>query len=70
MTFEEKTISSELVYEGPVFKVRKHIVEAYGGRQAQRDVVEHVGGAIMVAITDDGKVLMEKQFRKPEVTPR
>ena len=65
MTFEEKTISSKLIYEGPVFKVRQHVVEAYGGRQAQRDVVEHVGGAIMVAITDDGKVLMEKQFRKP-----
>ena len=65
MTFEEKTISSKLVYEGPVFKVRQHMVEAYGGRQAQRDVVEHVGGAIMVAITDEGKILMEKQFRKP-----
>lgn len=65
MTFEEKTISSKLIYEGPVFKVRQHIVEGYGGKKAQRDIVEHVGGAIMVAITDEGKVLMEKQFRKP-----
>ena len=63
MSFEEKTISSELVYEGPVFKVRKHIVEARGGETA-RDVVEHVGGAIMVAVTPGGKILMERQFRK------
>ena len=64
MTFEEKTISSRIVYEGPVFRVRQHEVECYGGRTAIRDVVEHVGGSIMVAVTDEGKILMEKQFRK------
>ncbi len=63
MSFEEKTISSEIVYEGPVFRVRKHIVEAAGG-QAVRDIVEHSGGAIMVAVSEDGKILMEKQYRK------
>lgn len=63
MSFEEKTISSEVVYEGPIFKIRKHIVEARGGT-AVRDVVEHSGGAIIVAVTQDGKILMERQFRK------
>jgi len=64
MIFNEKTISSEIVYDGPVFKVRKHKVESIGG-EAVRDVVEHTGGAIMLAITNEGKVLMERQFRKP-----
>lgn len=64
MTFEEKTISSKVVYEGPVFKIRQHMVETVGG-QSQRDVVEHSGGAIMVAVTDEGKIIVEKQFRKP-----
>lgn len=64
MVFEEKTIDSKLVYEGPVFKVRQHLVETRAG-EAVRDVVEHSGGAIMVAVTDDGKVLMERQYRKP-----
>ena len=63
MTYEEKTISSEIVYEGPVFKVRKHKVETVGG-QSVRDIVEHSGGAIMVAVREDGKVLLEKQYRK------
>ena len=63
MVFEEKTINSRLVYEGPVFKVRQHVVETVGG-EAIRDIVEHNGGAIMVAVTDDGKILMEKQYRK------
>lgn len=63
MTYEEKTISSEIVYKGPVFQVRKHIVESYGG-ESVRDIVEHSGGAIMLAVADDGKILMEKQYRK------
>ena len=64
MAYIEKTISSELVYEGPVFKVRKHRVDTING-ESIRDVVEHSGGAVMIAVKDDGKILMEKQFRKP-----
>lgn len=63
MAFEEKTISSEVVYEGPVFKVRKHKVKTVGG-ESVRDIVEHSGGSIMVAVRDDGKILLEKQYRK------
>lgn len=63
MAYEEKTINSEIVYEGPVFRVRKHIVDTVGG-ESVRDIVEHTGGAIMVAVSGDGKVLMERQYRK------
>lgn len=63
MIFEEKTISSSIVYDGPIFRVRQHVVESAGG-EALRDIVEHSGGSIMVAITDEGKILMERQFRK------
>jgi len=63
MIFEEKTITSEVVYEGLVFNVRKHRVITPGG-ESGRDVVEHSGGAIMVAVTDEGKILMERQYRK------
>ena len=63
MSYEEKTISSEVVYEGPVFRVRKHIVDAAGGHSI-RDIVEHSGGAIMLAVNSEGKILVEKQYRK------
>lgn len=63
MVFEEKTISSEIVYEGPVFRVRKHEVETINGSSV-RDIVEHSGGSIIVAVTDEGKVLMVRQYRK------
>ena len=60
MVFEEKTLKSEIVYEGPVFKVRKHLVETRGG-ESVRDIVEHSGGG---GITDENKVLMVRQYRK------
>lgn len=63
MSYEEKTISSEIVYEGPVFRVRKHVVDSIGG-QSVRDIVEHSGGAIMLAVNSEGKILVEKQYRK------
>lgn len=64
MAFEEKTIESSIVYEGPVFKVRKHRVTTVGG-ESYRDVVEHNGGAVMLAICDDRRIIMERQYRKP-----
>lgn len=64
MTFEEKTIKSDIVYEGPVFKIRKHIVDTVDGPSV-RDVLEHGGGAVIIAVKDDGKIIMERQFRKP-----
>jgi len=63
MVFEEKTKSSSIVYEGAVFNVRKHIVETRNG-DSVRDIVEHSGGSIMLAVTDEGKVLMVRQYRK------
>lgn len=68
MIFEEKSISSEIAYDGPVFRVRKHLVETVGG-ESVRDVVEHTGGAIMVAVTDEGKVVIERQYRKALESP-
>ena len=63
MSFEEKTIESKVVYEGPIFKIRKHKVETVAG-ESYRDVLEHNGGSAMVAITDEGKILLVGQFRK------
>ena len=64
MAFIEKTISSEIVYRGPIFNIRKYKVETSDG-EGTRDVLEHNGAVIIIAITDEGKILMERQFRKP-----
>ena len=63
MTFEEKTLKSERIYEGKILNLRKDTVAAVNG-QSQREIVEHGGGAVIAAVKDDGKMLMVKQFRK------
>ncbi len=62
MIFEEKQISSELIYEGKILNVRRDKVTAKKGK-ATREIVEHNGAVAMVAITAEKKVLMVKQYR-------
>ena len=64
MVFEEKTVSSEIIYKGRILNLRKDIVEACSGKAAEREIVEHDGGVTLAAITADGKMVMVKQFRK------
>lgn len=64
MTFEEKFISSERIYEGAILNLRRDTVMAAGG-QAYREVVEHNGAVAVVPVTNEGKVVMVKQYRYP-----
>lgn len=64
MAFVEKTISSEIAYEGPIFKIRKHKVECVNGKTSYRDILEHSGGSVILGVKDDGSILMVKQYRK------
>lgn len=64
MIFEEKHISSERIYEGAILNLRKDTVTAPKGT-AYREIVEHNGAVAIVPVTDDGKLIMVKQFRYP-----
>ncbi len=64
MIFEEKTVSSEIVFRGKVIDVKVDMVALPNGETAQRDIVHHSGGVGVVALTDDNKIIMVKQFRK------
>ena len=62
MIFEEKQISSQLIYEGKILNVRRDKVTAKKG-ESTREIVEHNGAVAMVAITDENHVLLVKQYR-------
>lgn len=64
MIYEEKTITSERIYEGKILNLRKDRVLAVGEQEAYREIVEHNGGVTIAAITDEGKMLMVRQYRK------
>ena len=62
MIFEEKLIESERIYEGAILNLRRDKVTAPSGT-AYREIVEHNGAVAIVALTDDNKIIMERQYR-------
>lgn len=64
-TFIEETISSEMIYHGRILNLRKDQVKVIGGKTSDREIIEHSGGVTIIGITDEGKVPLVKQFRKP-----
>lgn len=62
MIYEEKTIDSEIVYEGKLVRVRRDHVTVRKGT-AVREIVEHPGGVAMCVLTPEGNVVMERQYR-------
>ncbi|HLU35955.1 MAG TPA: NUDIX hydrolase [Thermomicrobiales bacterium] len=59
----DEHLSSEMVFEGTLLKVRVDKVRTPSGKEAQRELVEHPGSAAIVPVTTDGKVLFVRQFR-------
>lgn len=64
MEFREKTINSELIFDGRVVKLYKDSVELSTGQKTFREVVKHSGGVVILAFKED-KILLVKQFRYP-----
>jgi len=61
----EKTVSSQIIYDGKIIKVTLEEVELPDGKIATREVVKHPGAVAVLALTDDGKMIAVRQFRKP-----
>lgn len=60
-----KLIKSEVLHEGKVFDLRVDEIEYESGNHGIREVAVHPGGAVVVPVKDDGKIILVKQFRYP-----
>ncbi|MGV9799710.1 NUDIX domain-containing protein [Mycobacterium sp. NPDC003449] len=60
-----ETLSSETLYVGNIFALRADEVSMPGGRSARREVVEHYGAVAVVALDEDGNVVLVYQYRHP-----
>jgi ADP-ribose pyrophosphatase len=60
---QAEVLSSETVYEGPVFGVRRDRVREPGGIEAMRDVVTHPGSVVVLPAFPDGRILLVRQYR-------
>jgi 8-oxo-dGTP pyrophosphatase MutT (NUDIX family) len=58
-------VSSTLRFHGRVWDVRTDIVDLGDGQQVERDVVQHPGAVGIVAVDDDMRVLLVRQYRHP-----
>jgi ADP-ribose pyrophosphatase len=60
---EEKFISREKIFDGVVLKVVRDEVELPNGKRATRELCLHLGAVAIIPLLDDGRVLMERQYR-------
>ena len=59
----ERVTSEDTVWQGRIFDVNRMTVELPDGRSATRDVVRHPGAVAIVALTDDGRICLVRQYR-------
>ncbi|MGD7045495.1 NUDIX hydrolase [Jeotgalibacillus proteolyticus] len=62
--FEEKTIEKQVLYEGKIINLQVEKVELPNGKQSSREIIKHPGAVCVIAVTDEGKLVMVEQYRK------
>lgn len=62
-SLEETPLTEDVMWTGRIFNVHRLRVELPDGRQALRDVVRHPGAVAIVALTDDGRICLVRQYR-------
>ena len=62
---KETKIDGELAYDGNFLKVSRDRVKLPDGKITQREYIRHPGAVVVLALFDDGRVLLERQFRYP-----
>jgi ADP-ribose pyrophosphatase len=61
----EHFIAGERVYDGVLLKVHRDMVRLPDGSGGTREYIRHPGAVAIVPLFDDGRVLLERQFRYP-----
>ncbi|MFC4374469.1 NUDIX domain-containing protein [Nocardia halotolerans] len=59
------TVSSRVRYSGAIVALRQDQVVMPGGRIVEREVIEHHGAVAVLALDDDGRVVLIRQYRHP-----
>ena len=61
---KEKTLSSTYIYQGKIINLRQDKVKLPDGRETVREIVEHPGAVVILALTEKKEIVMVRQFRK------
>lgn len=60
----EKTIKKEQLFSGRVIDLYLEDVELPNGKTSKREIIKHPGAVAVIAVTDEGKMVMVRQYRK------
>ncbi len=60
----EKTVESRIIYRGKIINLRLDNVVLENGNSATREIVEHPGAVGIIAIKDNGDIVLVRQYRK------
>ena len=61
----ERRIAGEQVYRGVLLDVRRDRVRLPDGKETVREYVAHPGAVLVVPVHNDGRMVVERQFRYP-----
>jgi ADP-ribose pyrophosphatase len=61
----EDTVESRQVFRGHFLDVRSDRIRLPDGRETQREYIVHPGAVMAVPLLDDGRLVMERQWRHP-----
>ena len=60
----QSIVASDLAFDGMVWKVRRDRF-VYGAAEITREYIDHPGAVAVLALDDEGRVLLIKQYRHP-----
>jgi ADP-ribose pyrophosphatase len=63
--FEEKRVDSRTVYSEGFLSIRKDRIKMPDGSDSTREVISHPGAAMVIPLLEDGRVIIEQQYRYP-----
>lgn len=63
--FYEAPVAGEVVWQGRLLEVHRDEVRLPDGRPSVREYIRHPGAVVILALQDDGSLLLERQFRYP-----
>jgi ADP-ribose pyrophosphatase len=62
-TRKAKIVSSETLFQGRVFALRRDRVLEPSGLQATREIIVHPGSVVVLPILPDGRIVLIRQYR-------
>lgn len=62
---QETKIEGETVYQGGFLQVQRDLVRLPNGETTLREFIRHPGAVVVIPLFEDGRVLLERQFRYP-----